>query len=480
MTFDPIASPTVTVADDREPQFVHDDQEQAADGRARRVPGARTGAAPNVLVDPHGRRRLGRLRLLRRRRRGRRADAEHRPARPRGPAADVVLLRAVVHAVAGVAADRPAADAPRPAAPADVRRARRAAGRDHRSPSCSPTPATSPRPSASGTWARTSSRSPSTSASTTSTASSRVSDMYTEWRDPYFFPEVVYSEARTEWIENMPFNKCFVHADAGRRRSRTVEEVTIPVLSLLDDKWADYSIDFIRRMAGEEQPWFLYHCTRGAHFDNYPHERFLGVVTGQAPVQGHDHRARRHRRPARRRRCDETGPARGHAHLRLVGQRAGDGDVARRRVHAVPLRQGLDVGGRRAGARRSLSWPGMIEAGPRVATACSRSPTCSPTMLRARRAPTTRCPTTASSTASTRRRSCSRPTALSNRKYHYYWLGQMFSALRVGEYKFMLGVDLRRRPRRAEPRRLHRRRRRSTPTGGSTTSTSTRRRRAAT
>src|SRR5206468_1350604 len=26
----------------------------------------------------------------------------------------------------------------------------------------------------------------------------------------------------------------------------------------------------------------------------------------------------------------------------------------------------------------------------------------------------------------------------SNRKHHYYWLGQMFSALRVGEYKFML------------------------------------------
>ena len=26
----------------------------------------------------------------------------------------------------------------------------------------------------------------------------------------------------------------------------------------------------------------------------------------------------------------------------------------------------------------------------------------------------------------------------SNRKYHYYWLGATFSALRVGEYKFML------------------------------------------
>jgi len=96
-----------------------------------------------------------------------------------------------------------------------------------------------------------------------------VSDMYTEWRDPYFFPEIVYSEERTRWIENQPFNKCFVHAQRGGELTN-VEEVTIPVLSQLDDKWACYSIEFIRRMATEGKPWFLYHGTRGAHFDNYP------------------------------------------------------------------------------------------------------------------------------------------------------------------------------------------------------------------
>ena len=107
-----------------------------------------------------------------------------------------------------------------------------------------------------------------------------VSDMYTEWRDPNFFPEIVYSEERTKWVENLPFNKCFVHATRGGE-TESVEEVTVPVLSLLDDKWADYSLDFIRRMGappvGDRTPWFLYHCTRGAHFDNYPHERFLGT-----------------------------------------------------------------------------------------------------------------------------------------------------------------------------------------------------------
>ena len=75
-----------------------------------------------------------------------------------------------------------------------------------------------------------------------------VSDMYTEWRDPNFFPEIVYSEERTRWVENLPFNKCFVHAVRGGE-TENVEEVTVPVLSLLDDKWAAYSLEFIRRMA---------------------------------------------------------------------------------------------------------------------------------------------------------------------------------------------------------------------------------------
>jgi arylsulfatase len=65
-----------------------------------------------------------------------------------------------------------------------------------------------------------------------------VSDMYSEWRDPHFFPEVVYSDERTEWIKNEPFNRCFVHGTRGGA-VENVEEVTIPVLALLDDKWAE-------------------------------------------------------------------------------------------------------------------------------------------------------------------------------------------------------------------------------------------------
>ena len=179
-----------------------------------------------------------------------------------------------------------------------------------------------------------------------------VSDMYTEWRDPYFFPEIVYSEERTRWIENQPFNKCFVHATKGGEPTN-VEEVTIPVLSLLDDMWADYSIDFLRD-AGRAA------TSRGS------------CSTAPAAPTSTTTRPRSssgRRRPSTRTRtrssssttssaawcgrCEETGQLEDTLDLRQLRQRSGDGDLARRRLLAVPQREGLDVGGRPAGPGRS-------------------------------------------------------------------------------------------------------------------------------
>ena len=84
---------TERTAEHLEPRFVFPER------RRRPTPSSPPcGKRPNVAADRLRRRRLGRLRLLRRRRRGRRADAEHRPARARGPLLTSLLLGAVVHA----------------------------------------------------------------------------------------------------------------------------------------------------------------------------------------------------------------------------------------------------------------------------------------------------------------------------------------------------------------------------------------------
>jgi arylsulfatase len=263
-----------------------------------------------------------------------------------------------------------------------------------------------------------------------------VSDMYTEWRDPYFFPEIVYSDARTEWVENIAFNKCFVHATRGGE-VENVEEVTIPVLSLLDDKWCEYSEDFIERMAGDERPWFLYHCTRGAHFDNYPHPDFLGRSPAKHPYKdalielddicGRLIHALEHTGQLESTMVVissdngpemETWPDSAFTPFRCAKGSTWEGGV---RVPAV------------------WSWPGMIEAGRTsdgIVHLLDLFATCATLGGAEDRLPSDRYLDAVDQTSFLLAPS-NEGEVVSNRKFQHYWLTLHFSALRVGEYKYM-------------------------------------------
>ena len=261
-----------------------------------------------------------------------------------------------------------------------------------------------------------------------------VSDMYTEWRDLYFFPEIVYSEERTRWIENLPFNKCFVHGTRGGALEN-VEEVTIPVLSLLDDKWATYSLDFIRRMKDDSRPWFLYHCTRGAHFDNYPHQRFLGKSPARHPykdtlVELDDIVGRL---------VDEL-RATGQLENTLVFVSSDNGPEMETWPDAAYSPFRCAKGSTWEGGQRVpgiLSWPGTIAPG-RASDGLFSQTDLFPTVLELAgagdRIPADRFV----DGVDQRSFLLADDEGLSNRKYVYYWLGKQFSALRVGEYKMMV------------------------------------------
>jgi arylsulfatase len=132
-----------------------------------------------------------------------------------------------------------------------------------------------------------------------------VSDMYSEWKDPYYNPEVTHDAERTHYMQNNKFNHYLVYSQAGpdtqKQGCTNVAEITTPrdaavagsnpdkgngdpcsntpdrkiSIADLDQTWADYSVGFIHQMQGKTQPWFLYHATRGCHFDNYPAPEFL-------------------------------------------------------------------------------------------------------------------------------------------------------------------------------------------------------------
>jgi arylsulfatase len=102
-----------------------------------------------------------------------------------------------------------------------------------------------------------------------------VSDMYTEWRDPDFNPEVALGPTRYEYIDKLPFSKDDVHAAKGGKIEK-VDEITVDYIKDLDQRWADYGVEFIKKMADSDKPFFLYYGTRGCHFDNYPNEYYQG------------------------------------------------------------------------------------------------------------------------------------------------------------------------------------------------------------
>jgi arylsulfatase A-like enzyme len=264
-----------------------------------------------------------------------------------------------------------------------------------------------------------------------------VSDMYTEWRDPHFFPEIVYSEQRTEWVKNLPFNKCFVHASRGGE-TENVEEVTIPVLSLLDEKWAAYSLEFIHSMGQQapetRRPWFLYHCTRGAHFDNYPHERFLGSSPAKHPYK-------------------DTIIELDDIVGRLVAELEDSGQM-KDTIIFVSSDNGPEMetwpdaayspfrsakGSTWEGGQRVpgiVTWPGMIAPDCATDGLFSQMDLFN-TFLNLAGAkgavPGDRFIDGVDQTSF-----LLDPDGLSNRKYLYYWLTNVFSALRVGEWKFMV------------------------------------------
>jgi len=107
-----------------------------------------------------------------------------------------------------------------------------------------------------------------------------VSDMYTEWRDIYFNPEIALSPARFAMMEKLGFNKSNVHCVKGKADVEDVYEINLTTIAGLDQDWGKYSENFIREMAKEDkkdQPWYLYHGTRACHFDNYPDDQHAGI-----------------------------------------------------------------------------------------------------------------------------------------------------------------------------------------------------------
>lgn len=104
-----------------------------------------------------------------------------------------------------------------------------------------------------------------------------VSDMYTEWRDIYLNPEIALSPSRFEMMVKDEFSHNEVHCTtADKDKCEAGKLIDLDYIKDLDQHWKDVSLDFIEKQKDSNKPFFLYHATRGCHFDNYPNDDYLG------------------------------------------------------------------------------------------------------------------------------------------------------------------------------------------------------------
>ncbi|HEX7375191.1 MAG TPA: arylsulfatase [Steroidobacteraceae bacterium] len=259
-----------------------------------------------------------------------------------------------------------------------------------------------------------------------------VADIYTEWRDPYFNPDIANKPGRQAFVSAIPFSKDLVKAHKGGAVEK-VKEIDIPVMEQLDDLFAGYSIDFLKSRKGSKQPFFLYHATTGVHFDNYPSQQWKGKSPAGYPVKDvmvHlDDIAGRLIRT-----LQETG----ELENTLVFVTSDNGpEMETFPDSAVTPFRGSKGSTWEGGVRVPgiAYWPGMIKPAREsdgifdLADLFATSLTLAGA---ADKVPSDRYIDSIDQTSF-----LLADDGDSNRKYEYYWLGDKFSGVRFGEYKFM-------------------------------------------
>ncbi|HSN78326.1 MAG TPA: sulfatase-like hydrolase/transferase [Anaerolineae bacterium] len=259
------------------------------------------------------------------------------------------------------------------------------------------------------------------------------SGLYTDWQDVEFAPEFALSPDRQALVRSIPFNDHLVHGVKGEEVENLVQ-ITKEVSAELDDMFAIYSEDFIEQMADSDQPFFLYHCTRGAHWKNYPNPKFQGKSPAKYPykdcvVEMDDVLGRLVKKLEDTDQLENT----------LIFVTSDNGPAIEPWPDAgyTPFRGG--IGGTWEGSMRVpgiVYWKDMITPG-QINEGLFDLADLFTTSL-ALGGVEYRPPEDQYLDGIDQTSFLLADAGLSNRKYVYYWLRDVFSALRVAEYKFML------------------------------------------
>ena len=102
--------------------------------------------------------------------------------------------------------------------------------------------------------------------------------------DPSIYPELIYNKERYDLIKKIVHPKLYRGVKGEKafvdRKINNLEE-----LAEIDQAFADYSEDFIRRSAKEKKPFYLVHAFSKVHDDNYPAKGYRGKSPAATPYK---------------------------------------------------------------------------------------------------------------------------------------------------------------------------------------------------
>ena len=167
------------------------------------------------------------------------------------------------------------------------------------------------------------------------------------------YPDLVLNPERLAMLEKTGGSEALVHGFKGGETTDVEQVDSVEDMAEGDQMLKEFSVKKIKELAAGDAPFFLEHSFMKVHADNFASKEFEGKSASKYPYKDAvvevDAYHWRHSEGLGR-----GWRARKHVHFRHLRQWPAARCMAGRRLHAVPRRQGLGMGRRRARPRHRL------------------------------------------------------------------------------------------------------------------------------
>jgi arylsulfatase len=111
-----------------------------------------------------------------------------------------------------------------------------------------------------------------------------VESDFSQTFDAAIYPELIYNKERYDMIQKIVHPE--LHKGVKGEKAYVERELNnLEELSEIDQAFADYSEDFIRRSVNEKKPFYLIHSFSKVHNDNYPSKAYRGKSPAATPYK---------------------------------------------------------------------------------------------------------------------------------------------------------------------------------------------------